>query len=147
MSDVDDLDTETLIFRQIDRVMRTASLDLQNVMANTAGQTRVMKDTDTWSHRVLMSTMFLDSFLDPIKSDEDQERIEAAYEQGSEESPTDSKDFQRFFKAKNMFRENVKVLHEKNFVFQESSDLVIEDASEVEGVEPESSEVEEEVIE
>ncbi|MFB6200346.1 MAG: hypothetical protein ABEJ83_05670 [Candidatus Nanohaloarchaea archaeon] len=145
MTDNNDLDTEALIFRQLDRVMRTASLDLDNFTESNAGQTKVLKDTDTWSHRVLMSTLFLDSFLDPIKTEEDQERIDKAYD-NAEEEYNGAEDFLRFYRAKNMFRENVKVLHEKNFVFQESDDLVIEDESE-EKLEPESSEVDEEVIE
>ena len=142
MSDNQDLDTEALIFRQLDRVMRTASLDLDNFMESNAGQTRVMKDVDTWSHRVLMSTFFLDSFLDPIKSEEDQNRVDKAYQRAEEEYDGDN-NFLRFFRAKNMFRENVKVLHEKNFVFQESSDMVIEDNSEIEGVETGDSGTEE----
>lgn len=145
MSD-EQLDTETLIFRQLDRVMRTASLDLNNFRdGGPGGQARVLKDTDTWSHRVLMSSMFLDSFLRPIKSDEEQERIKEAYE--NPEAPENSSgDFYRFFRARAMFEENVKILYENNTVFQESDDMVIEDKSDSK-VEPEGSEVDEEVIE
>jgi len=142
MSD-EQLDTETLVFRQIDRVLRTASIDLESFM--DSHRNNPIKDTDTWSHRVLMSSMFLDSFLRPLKSDEQQEKIMEAYHNPKAPEKAGS-DFQRFFKARAMFEENVKILHQNNVIFQESDDMVIDDQTE-EKLEPESSEVDEEVIE
>ena len=137
------LDTETLVFRQLDRVMRTASLDLENFNDGMNGQPRIVKDTDTWSHKLYFSSLFLDSFLSPIKTDEQQEDIDEAIKESIEDFDG-ANDFKRMFKAQARFEENVKILHENNVVFQESDDMVIEDNSKLE---PESSEVDEEVIE
>lgn len=48
--------------------------------------------------------------------------------------------------GRHLFRKDVQHLHKNNMIFQESDDLVIEDKSD-EKLEPESSEVSEEVIE
>jgi hypothetical protein len=138
------LDTETLVFRQLDRVLRTASLDLDSFSDGPSGQARPLKDTDTWSHRVYISCLFFDSFLSPIKTESDQERIDNAEEEAVEDYEG-STDFARIFQAKANFEENIKILHENNMVFQESDDMVIED-KEQDMLEPESSEVDEEVI-
>ena len=145
MSD-EQLDTETLIFRQIDRVMRTASLDLNNFRdGGPHGQSRVLKDTDTWSHRVLISSMFMDSFLHPIKTEDQQKKIRKASLK-ARDNYEGSTDFGRMVRARELFKQNIRVLHENNIVFQESDDMVIEDKSDSK-LEPESSEVDEEVIE
>lgn len=144
MSD-EQLDTETLVFRQLDRVMRTASLDLQNFNDGMKGQARILKDTDTWSHKLYFSSLFLDSFLSPIKTDEQQEDIDEAIKDKIEDFEG-ADDFERMFKAQARFEENVKILHENNVIFQESDDMVIDDQTEGK-LEPEGSEVDEEVIE
>ena len=139
MSD-EQLDTETLVFRQIDRVMRTASLDLDKFQE---GHGRILKDTDTWSHKLYFSSLFLDSFLKPLKTEKQQNEIDEAVTESVKDFEG-ANDFRRMFKAQARFEENVKILHENNVVFQESDDMVIEDNSKLE---PESSEVDEEVIE
>jgi hypothetical protein len=137
----EELDTETLVFKQIDRVLRTASLDLDTY---SKGDSRPRKDTDTWSHRVLLSTMFFDSFLNPIKSEEEQKEINEARQNASGPDYA-GQDFERFFKAKAIFEENVKILHKNNMVFQESDEMVIDDKEDL--LESGSSDVDEEVVE
>lgn len=141
----EDLDTESLVFRQLDRVMRTASLDLDNFIESSGTQHKLGKDTDTWSHRVLMSAMFFDSFLMPLKTEEEQKQVKQAYDNVDPEEETGN-DFMRMFRAKALFEENVKILHKNNMVFQSNDDLVIEDQSPG-NLEPNNSDVEEEVVE
>lgn len=134
----EELDSETLVFRQIDRVMRTASLDLENLNDAPSGIT----DTSTWSHRVLFSCEFLHAFLRPSMTEEESEQMK---EDAHVEREPDEV-FKRVEYAKKLFREDMKHLHKNNMVFQESDDLIIEDDSEPK-LEPEDSNVEEEVIE
>jgi len=68
--------------------------------------------------------------------------IDTAYGDNPESNP-----WKRIRNGKNLFRKDVKHLQKNNMVFQESEDLVIEDKSEDNKVEPENSDVEEEVIE
>lgn len=137
----EDLDSEALVFRHIDRVMRTASLDLESMNAN--GEYGL--NTDTWSHRVLFACEFFHAFLKPSMSDEEYKEI---IEKASESVDGDGNgSFDRVDYAKHIFKEDIEHLHKENMVFQESSDLVIEDESKDTKVEPEQSEVEEEVIE
>ena len=132
------LDTETLVFRQIDRVLRTASMERDGMMSDESGI-----DVSTWSHRVLYSSKFFHAFLDPIKSKEKNQEI---MENASENVRDDQRDvWRRMDFAEEIFKENIKVLHENNTVFQESDDMVIEDKKD-ELLEPESSDVDEEVI-
>lgn len=137
----EELDSETLVFRQIDRVMRTASLDLENLTDAPSGIT----DTKTWSHRVLFSSEFLHAFLRPSMTEEESEEILDNAELTDNQNEAD-KVFRRVRYAKNLFREDMKHLHKNNMVFQESDDLIIEDDTEPK-LEPEDSKVEEEVIE
>jgi hypothetical protein len=138
----EDLDSEALVFRQIDRVMRTASMDLET-LKQAQGQSKNM-DPKTWSHKVIFSCEFLHAFLRPTMSEEQyDDMIETAYsDDDSKSGPWD-----RIRNGKNLFRKDVKHLQKNNMVFQESEDLVIEDKSEDNKLESESSDVEEEVIE
>jgi hypothetical protein len=136
----EDLDSEALVFRQIDRVMRTASMDLET-LTDPQGPSRSM-DPKTWSHKVIFSCEFLHAFIRPTMSEEQcDDMIETAY------SDTDGNPWKRIRNGKNLFRKDVKHLQKNNMVFQESEDLVIEDKSEDKKLEPESSDIEEEVIE
>jgi len=137
----EDLDSEALVFRHIDRVLRTASMDLESLSDGGGGQ-KIM-DTQTWSHRVLYSAEFFHAFLRPSMDEEKFNEIEAKAQE-----PVDdfSVPFEKVRYAKRIFKHDVQHLHEENMVFQESDDLVIEDESE-EKLEPESSDVDEEVIE
>ena len=137
----EDLDSEALVFRQIDRVMRTASMDLET-LKQAQGPSKNM-DPKTWSHKVIFSCEFLHAFLRPTMSEEQyDDMIDTAYGDNPESNPWD-----RIRNGKNLFRKDVKHLQKNNMVFQESEDLVIEDKSEDKKLEPESSDVEEEVIE
>ena len=137
----EDLDSEALVFRHIDRVMRTASMDLESMSGGVQGQ-KVM-DTETWSHRVLYACEFFHAFLKPSMDNQEYKDIlkEAENSIDGFSSP-----FSRVRYGKNIFRKDIEHLHQENMVFQESDDLVIEDESE-EKLEPESSDVDEEVIE
>ncbi len=136
MSD-EQLDTETLVFRQIDRVMRSASMDLDSMRENEGNI-----DISTWSHRVMYSCGFLHAFLRPTMTEEKYNEIQ---DKASEIVSGDKFDsFDRVKYGKHLFKQDVQHLQENNMVFQESDDMVIEDNSKLE---PEGSEVDEEVIE
>lgn len=138
MSD-EQLDTETLVFRQIDRVMRAASMDLDSMTKNEG---RI--DVSTWSHRVMYSCGFLHAFLKPTMTEEKYGEIK---NKASETVPDENMDvFDRVNYGKALFKHDIEHLHENNMVFQESDDMVIDDQSD-EKLEPEGSEVDEEVIE
>lgn len=124
MSD-EDLDTETLIFRQIDRVMRTASFDAESYDAGVQGQTSMRVDTETWSKKVIMSAYFLDSFLAPLKDDEDEEYVKETKKEYQERFP-DS--FGEMAMAQGIFQANIEILHDKNIVYDQSASFVLEDA-------------------
>lgn len=138
-----ELDTEALVFRQIDRIMRTASMDLES-LTSANGPDRTM-DPATWSHKVVFSCEFLHAFLRPSMTEEKYQKI---FDKARE--PFEGQDslspWNRIRKGKIIFKEDVSHLHQNNMVFQESDNLVIEDKSE-EKLEPEDSEVSEEVIE
>lgn len=139
----EDLDSEALVFRQIDRIMRTASMDLESMSSGQAGHRAL--DTDTWSHRVFFSAQFFHAFLRPSMDEEEYNEI---LEYASENSGSfKGNAFNRLRYARRVFRKDVEHLHKNNMIFQESSDLVIEDESEESKVEPASSDVDEEVIE
>lgn len=137
----EDLDSEALVFRHIDRVMRTASLDLESL---SGGGGQAVMDTDTWSHRVLYATEFFHAFLKPTMTDEEYQEIK-----NKANGTTDNfkNPYEKVKVARYIFQQDVEHLHKNNMIFQESSDLVIEDESDDSMVEPEDSEVEEEVIE
>jgi hypothetical protein len=79
-----------------------------------------------------------------MTEEEYEEIIDRAYSYDDDDSsPTP---WQRIRNGKDLFREDLKHLHKNNKIFQESDELVIEDESE-EKLEPESSDVDEEVIE
>lgn len=138
MSD-EQLDTETLVFRQIDRVMRSASMDLDSMMSNEG---RI--DLNTWSHRVMYASGFLHAFLRPTMTDEQYREMLSEASESTDGEKFDS--FDRVKYGKILFKQDIKHLHENNMVFQESDDMVIDDQTEGK-LEPESSEVDEEVIE
>jgi len=133
------LDTETLVFRQIDRVMRSASMDLDSMMSNEGGI-----DINTWSHRVMYASGFLHAFLRPTMSQEKYNEMLSEASKSTDGEKFDS--FDRVKYGKILFKQDIKHLHENNMVFQESDDMVIDDQTS-EKLEPESSEVDEEVIE
>lgn len=137
MSD-EDLDTETLIFRQIDRVMRSASMDLDSMRRDEG---RI--DVSTWSHRVLYSCEFFHALLRPSMTEEEYNKI---INESSEEVGSIEEVFDRVRYGKHIFKRDIQHLHENNMVFQESDEMVIEDETD-EKLEPEGSEVDEEVIE
>jgi len=140
----EDLDSEALVFRQIDRVLRTASMDLETLSEGT-GPDRTM-DPRTWSHKVIFSCEFLHAFLRPTMSqDKYNEMIDSSFTNSDNDSKPGPWD--RIRNGKNLFRKDVKHLQKNNMVFQESEDLVIEDKSEDNKLEPENSDVKEEVIE
>lgn len=141
----EDLDTETLIFRQLDRVMRTASFDADSFDAGTQGDTRLLPDTTTWSRKLMMSAKFLDSFLAPIKDEEDQKRVEERVEEKAEPYE-EGNDYRVMFKAQGLFEANVEILQERNMVFDESASFVLEDADEDVVLEGDEDEVSEEVV-
>jgi len=134
----ENLDTETLVFRQIDRVMRSASMDLDSMNKDQGNI-----DVSTWSHRVLYSCEFFHALLRPSMTEEEYNKIinESGEEVGSIEEV-----FDRVRYGKHIFKRDIQHLHENNMVFQESDDMVIDDQTEGK-LEPESSEVDEEVIE
>lgn len=136
----EDLDSEALVFRHIDRIMRTASMDLESLSGDSKGREM---DADTWGHRVMFSAEFFHAFLKPAMEEQEHQELEKK----AKESVEDFKNpFDKIRYAKDLFQSDIERLHQNNMIFQESDDLVIEDESE-EKLEPESSDVEEEVIE
>lgn len=139
----EDLDSESLVFRHIDRVMRTASLDLESYGSDGAKQVRSL-DKDVWSHRVKFACEFFHAFLKPSMDEEKHSNVLSnAYDKvdGIDGS------FDRVRFGKEIFQEDIQHLHKENMVFQKSSELLIEDKSGDAKVEPENSDVKEEVIE
>jgi hypothetical protein len=119
--------------------MRSASMDLDSMMKNEG---RI--DLNTWSHRVMYASGFLHAFLRPTMTDEQYREM---MNEASESKTGDKFDaFDRVKYGKILFKQDIKHLHENNMVFQESDDMVIDDQTEGK-LEPEGSEVDEEVIE
>jgi hypothetical protein len=80
-----------------------------------------------------------------MSQDKYNEMIDSSFTNSDDD--TKPSPWDRIRNGKNLFRKDVKHLQKNNMVFQESEDLVIEDKSEDNKLEPENSDVEEEVIE
>lgn len=121
-----DLDTEQLIFRQIDRVLRTASLDLEAVQWSDDTLSSPTMDVDTWSTRIWVTTKFLNAFLDPIKNQEEKEEISEIIQKATDETEK----YVHHSHSQSLFKKNIEVLSKRNMVFQESDEMLIEDKTE-----------------
>jgi hypothetical protein len=94
---------------------------------------------------MLMSAKFLDSFLAPLKDEEDQQRVLDREEKKAEQFK-DSHYVRLMAKAQGLFEANVEILQERNMVFDESASFVLEDADEDVVLEGDEDEVSEEVV-
>lgn len=139
----EELDTETLIFRQIDRVMRTASFDAESYDSGVQGQTNMSLDSETWSKKVIMSAYFLDSFLAPLKDEEDDKRVQQNQDRYVENFPDK---YREMAMAQGVFEANIQILHDKNVIFDNSASFVLEDAEEDVLLEDDEDGVSEEVL-
>lgn len=130
-----DLDTEELIFRQLDRLGRvSAGIDKEN---NRQGDTR--PDINTYSIQLLQASRMLDAFIDPVKDDADTSAPGVLEKHDVENA------MERIDAAMELVKANIKALSQRNVVWQESGETVIEDAQTI--LEPEGSDVSEEVVE
>jgi len=141
----EDLDTETLIFRQLDRVMKTASFYAERYTEPGYQGSESKMDMEQWSYKMLMSAKFLDSFLAPLKDEEEQQRVLDREEKKAERF-NDNPHVRLMAKAQGAFEANVEILQEKNMVFDESASFVLEDADEDVVLEGDEDEVSEEVV-
>lgn len=139
-----DFDTSKIIYKQIDRVLRVASHDLEDF---SEGGTKI--DAKTWSHRMRFSASFFHSFLKGVMPEEEHARI---YNKAQEigEKRVDKKDstWKKFFVAEELFERDIKWLSDNNMIFEQSDSLVIIDEQQEEDnkLEKPGSKVQEEEV-
>lgn len=148
--DYDQLDETQLIFRQIDRINRAVTGDLESLVdSNGPGGTM---DPDTYSHRVQQGVRFLGSMLEPILTEKKKQKIQEEINEYVDERKR-SNPWTRVSVAEKRFTHYIQTLQEHNMAFHESDSFVIDkpdeekEKSEVQGVEDSDSEVNEEVVE
>ncbi|MFB6199940.1 MAG: hypothetical protein ABEJ83_03610 [Candidatus Nanohaloarchaea archaeon] len=150
--DYKQLDETQLIFRQIDRINRAVTGDLDSL--TTGNGPDATMDPSTWSHRILYGVEFLGSMLEPILDEERKEEISDEIDEFTEKSDYErGNPWGRVRAARIKFKNYIRVLQEHNMAFHESDSFVIDnpdsDEAESEGpqLETEGSEVTEEVVE
>lgn len=150
--DYKQLDETQLIFRQIDRINRAVTGDLDS-LASGNGPDATM-DPKTWSHRILYGAEFLGSMLEPILDEKRREEVQEDVEKFTEESDYErGNPWRRVRIARIKFKNYIQVLQEHNMAFHESDSFVIDDPkseeedSESSMLESSDSKVNEEVVE
>jgi hypothetical protein len=150
--DYDQLDETQLIFRQIDRINRAVTGDLDSLTTGNGPDSTM--DPSTWSHRILYGVEFLGSMLEPILEEEAKDQINQEVNEFTEKTNYESGNPWRRVKAARIkFKNYIQVLQEHNMAFHESDSFVIDnpdsDKEDSGGpqLETEGSEVTEEVVE
>lgn len=148
--DYDQLDETQLIFRQIDRINRAVTGDLESlVSSNGPGGTM---DPSTYSHRVQQGVRFLGSMLEPILTEEKKQKIQQEVDEYLQEKEPGNP-WTRVSVAEKRFKHYIQTLQEHNMAFHESDSFVIDkpdeekERSEAPGLEDSDSQVTEEVVE